>query len=58
MTTIRLPAEQHERLHAAADERGLSVNYLITHAVREFLDRLVPIEEFRLTRESQPGGET
>jgi predicted DNA-binding protein len=49
-TAIRFPDELHDRLKQAADERGLSINYVVTKAVEEFLDRLIPIEEFRLTR--------
>lgn len=49
-TAIRFPDELHERLKEAAEERGLSINYVVVKAVEEFLDRLIPIEEFRLTR--------
>lgn len=48
-TAIRLPADLHERLVAAAEEREVSMNFLITQAVREFLDRLLPVEEIRWT---------
>lgn len=49
-TAIRFPDELHERLKSAADERDLSINFLVVKAVEEFLDRLVPASEFRLTR--------
>lgn len=49
-TAVRLPAPIHERLKEAAEERDLSVNYLVVKAVEEFLDRLIPAEELRLTR--------
>jgi len=44
-TAVRLPEDIHERLRDAADERDVSVNYLITKAVDDYLDRLVPAEE-------------
>ena len=49
-TAIRFPDEVHDRLKAAADERDLSINFLVVKAVEEFLQHLVPVEEFRLTR--------
>lgn len=49
-TAIRFPDELHERLKEAAEERDLSINFLVVKAVEEFLDRLVPASEFRLTR--------
>lgn len=35
-TNVRFEPELHERLRAAAEERDLSVNYLVNQAVREF----------------------
>lgn len=49
-TAIRFPDNVHEQLRIAADERDLSVNYLVVKAVEEFLDRLIPANELRLTR--------
>jgi len=49
-TAIRFPQNLHDQLVEAADERGLSVNYLVTEAVKEFLPRLTPAEEFSLTK--------
>jgi predicted transcriptional regulator len=49
-TAIRFPDDLHERLKTAADERDLSINFLVVKAVEEFLDHLVPASEFRLTR--------
>jgi hypothetical protein len=43
-TAVRLPASVHERLHAAAADRDVSVNLLVTRAVTDFLDRLPPAE--------------
>jgi len=50
-TAIRFPPEMHQALRAAADERELSVNYLVVRAVAEFLPRLVPVDEIRFTRD-------
>ena len=50
-TAVRFPAELHERLQAAAVERDLSINYLVVRAVEEFLPRLIPADELRLTRD-------
>ena len=52
VTAIRLPAELHRRLRDAADDRDLSVNYLVVKAVEEFLERLIPADELRLTRDA------
>ena len=49
-TAIRFPDEIHERLRVAADERDLSINYLVVKAVEEFLHNLIPVEELTLTR--------
>lgn len=43
-TAVRLPLSVHERLHAAASDRDVSANLLITRAVTEFLDRLPPLD--------------
>lgn len=48
---IRLPVELHERLVRSAEERDVSTNWLMVKAISEFLDRLIPIEEFSLTRD-------
>jgi predicted HicB family RNase H-like nuclease len=49
-TAIRFDPELHKQLVAAAEDRDLSVNYLVNEAVREFLPRLIPAGEWRLTR--------
>jgi predicted HicB family RNase H-like nuclease len=51
VTAIRLPIPLHERLRDAADDRDLSVNFLVVKALEEFLDRLIPADELRLTRD-------
>lgn len=50
-TAVRFSPEVHNRLVEAAEERDLSVNYLINRAVEDFLDRLIPVSEFKLTRD-------
>jgi hypothetical protein len=50
-TYIRLDKELHAELSNAAAERDLSVNYLVSRAIEEFLDRLVPADEWKLTRD-------
>jgi predicted transcriptional regulator len=49
-TAIRFPDELHDRLKEAADQRDLSINFLVVKAVEDFLPRLLPADEFRLTR--------
>jgi predicted HicB family RNase H-like nuclease len=49
-TAIRVPERLHSDLARAAEERDLSVNYLVVRAIEEFMDRLVPAEELKLTR--------
>lgn len=49
-TAIRFPTDLLEQLREAAADRDLSVNYLVVRAVEDFLRRLIPAEEFRLTR--------
>jgi predicted transcriptional regulator len=50
-TAVRLPPELHERLLNEAGARDLSANYLMVRAIEEFLDRLVPVDEWKLTRD-------
>jgi len=49
-TAIRFPGPVHEQLKEAAEERDLSINFLVVKAVEDFLGRLLPAEEMRLTR--------
>jgi predicted HicB family RNase H-like nuclease len=51
-TAIRFPDELHDQLKAAAEERDLSINYLVVKAVEQFLPRLIPANELTLTRAS------
>lgn len=41
-TAIRLPASLREELHAAATERDVSVNFLVTRAISDYLRRVSP----------------
>lgn len=50
-TAVRLEPETHEKLLKAAEERDLSVNWLINKACSEFLDRLLPPDEIQWTRD-------
>ena len=50
-TAIRFPEELHERLRAAADERHYSINFMVVKAVEDFLERLIPVEDLKLTRD-------
>lgn len=58
-TSIRFRPGVHERLVIAAAERDVSVSWLVGKGVEEFLDRLIPVDELRLTRPvAAPGDET
>ena len=50
-TAIRFPDDLHERLQTAAEERDFSINFLVVKAVEDFLGRLIPADELRLTRD-------
>jgi len=50
-TAIRFPEDVHERLRVAAEERHFSINFLVVRAVEDFLDRLIPADELKLTRD-------
>jgi predicted HicB family RNase H-like nuclease len=48
-TAVRLPESLHARLQAAATERDVSVNLLVTKAIAEFLEQLAPLDEVLAT---------
>lgn len=48
--TVRLPAELHETLKEAAQDRGVSVTWLVNAAIKDYLERLLPADEIRWTR--------
>jgi hypothetical protein len=56
-TALRLPVDLHARLHAAAEEREVAVNWLICRLLAEGLDRLIPVSELLLTRADTREGE-
>lgn len=47
---IRVSPALNDRLHAEAAARGLSINLLASALLAEGLDRLIPADEWRLTR--------
>lgn len=49
-TAVRFPKSLHARLHEEAEDRELSANFLIVKAVEDYLGRLIPSDEFKLTR--------
>jgi predicted transcriptional regulator len=49
-TAIRFPPDVHARLQEAAEDRDLSMNFLVVKAVEQFLDALIPAEEIQWTR--------
>ena len=51
---VRFPPELHARLKEAAEEREVSMNWLVNRAIEEYLDALIPVDEIMLTR---PRGE-
>lgn len=50
-TAVRVPERLHSRLTTAAAERDISVNYLVLKAVEDYLDRLIPADQLKLTRD-------
>lgn len=52
-TAIRFPPEMHERLADEAEARDLSINFLVIKACGEFLERLIPVDDMRWTRERE-----
>lgn len=49
-TAIRFPEALHEQLRAKAEEYEFSINYLVVKAVEDFLPRMIPPDELKLTR--------
>jgi predicted transcriptional regulator len=48
-TAVRFPEELHARLQEHADMRDVSVNWLVTRAVEQFLDGLPSREQVEAT---------
>jgi|EndMetStandDraft_8_1072994.scaffolds.fasta_scaffold1000284_2 predicted HicB family RNase H-like nuclease len=42
---VRISPDLDERLKAAARERGVSVNLLMSAALEDYLDRLLPVDQ-------------
>ena len=49
-TAIRFDPELLDDLHAAALERMVSVNWLVSRLCKEGLAKLIPVDELRLTK--------
>lgn len=43
-TAVRLPEDLHRKLQEHAEMRDVSVNWLVTRAVEQFIDQLPPRE--------------
>lgn len=52
-TGLRLPLDLNDQLEQAAIERDVSKNWLIVRALRDFLPRLVPVDEIEWTRKDE-----
>jgi predicted HicB family RNase H-like nuclease len=46
---LRIPAELDQQLKSAARERGVSVNVLINAALKDYLHRLLPVDQLLRT---------
>lgn len=42
---LRISADLDERLKAAAEERGVSVNLLMNKALEDYMQRLLPVDQ-------------
>lgn len=49
-TGVRFDPALHARLVEAAEEREVSVNWLVNRAVADYLDRLLPADQIVWTR--------
>ena len=52
-TAIRMPEQLHRRLSDEAEQRYLSVNFMVVKAVEEFVERLVPIDKLQITNDQR-----
>jgi predicted DNA-binding protein len=52
-TAVRLPKQLHERIQREADERQVSVNYIVERAIERYLERMVPVAELQLERDER-----
>ena len=51
---VNISPELHERLVVAANERSIGIGFLAERAIADYLDRLIPVDELRLTRDAPP----
>lgn len=49
--TLRVPDALYEKLSQAAGDRHFSRSYLVLKAVEDFLPRLIPADELKMTRD-------
>ena len=52
-TAVRLPKQLHERVQREAEERQVSVNYIVVRAIERYLDCMVPVAELQLERDER-----
>ncbi len=45
-TAIRFPEDLHEELAQAAKDRGIPINRIVVEAVRDFLPRMIPADQY------------
>lgn len=50
-TAVRFKPDLYERLVAASEDHGRSINWLVNEAVADYLDRLLPASEVKLTKD-------
>jgi len=43
----------HERVQREAEERQVSVNYIVVRAIERYLDCMVPVAELQLERDER-----
>lgn len=55
-TAVRLPAELHAELQRQANERDVSVNFLVTRAVDHYLRELGPADPLAVQSRDEPQG--
>ena len=51
-TAIRFDADVYDRLTAESEARMVSINWIVNRLVAEGLERIVPVEDMRLTVDS------
>ena len=57
-TYVRASAEIAQRVKDEAAARDLGERFIVDRALEDFLGRLTPVDEFRLTRPREDGGES